>query len=243
MPAKAAASIVDSPGALRPRWAPDTLRQLVWLTLPLGLATMLNALSTHIPRLFIEHHLGRYQLGLFAAMAYLMVAGGTIVNALGQAASPRLARYHAAMDPDGFSRLLLKLVGISTLLGTSGILAVHVAGRQILTLVYRAEYAGQADVLLWLMVSAAVAYAACILGYGMTASRYFKAQPLVFAASAAVATLSCILLVPRRGLLGAAWAIVITASVQTVAVLCCNAHAVYKLYRCNACSPSKVGAI
>ena len=40
---------------------------------------------------FIERYWGKRELGIFAALAYLIVAGNTVVSALGQSASPRLA--------------------------------------------------------------------------------------------------------------------------------------------------------
>ena len=45
-----------------------------------------------------------------------------------------------------------------------------VAGHEILTIVYKSEYANSADLFIWLMVAAAVSYMASLLGYGMTAA-------------------------------------------------------------------------
>src|SRR5690606_6566465 len=96
----------------RPRWNPRRLGQLAWLALPLGFVAMLISLNTNIPRYFVERYLGEAQLGIYAAMAYLIVAGNTVVSALGQSASPRLAAYYAEGNRRAYGRLLGRLLAI-----------------------------------------------------------------------------------------------------------------------------------
>jgi len=199
---------------LRPIWDIDVLKRLVWQTLPLGLSTMLISLNSNIPRYFIEHYLGEGELGLFAAMASLMVAGGVVVGALGQSASPRLSKYYAKGNTAAFRTLLLKLLGLGALLGLAGVLVSVAAGREILTLLYRPEYAERLDVFFWLMVAAGVGYVGSFLGYGLTATRCFKAQIPLFTAVTLGCLLSCFWLIPTSGLRGAAIAMVIGTIMQ-----------------------------
>jgi O-antigen/teichoic acid export membrane protein len=199
---------------LWPRWKRETLKKLACLTLPLGFATMLGSLNTNIPRYFIERYLGEQDLGIFAAMAYLIVAGGMVVNALGQAASPRLAQYYAEGNDRAFCGLLLRLIGVGAVLGGMGVLLALLCGRELLVLIYRPEYASHMDVVVWLMIAAAGGYIASFLGYGMTAARLFRAQPFLFATTSVVAATGCFLLIPGYGLTGAAWAYGISLVVQ-----------------------------
>ncbi len=74
------------------KWHTKTLLRLFWVSLPLGFVMMLISLNANLPRYFIEHYLGQRDLGIFAAMAYLQVVGTTVISALGQSASPRLAK-------------------------------------------------------------------------------------------------------------------------------------------------------
>jgi O-antigen/teichoic acid export membrane protein len=215
--------------AIRPRWHWATLRKLVWLALPLGFVMMMISLNSNIPRYFIEHYLGERELGFFAAISYLMVVGGMVVNALGESANPRLAKYYAAGDSTAFRTLLLKLVGISGLLGGVGVLVTAVAGRQILTLLYRPEYAEYANLLVWLMVVTGINYVSSFLGYGMTAARYFRIQMPLFALVTTISATACLWLIPNTGLLGAAIALLIAAIVQAVFSLAVILQALYKL--------------
>ncbi len=217
--------------ALRPRWHLGKLGKLVWLALPLGLVMMLLSLNTNIPRYFIERYLGERELGVFAAIAYLMIAGGTVVNALGESACPRLAKYYAAGNSRAFSTLLLKLVGIGALLGGAGVLVALVAGQKILTLLYRSEYAEHADLLVWLMVAAALSYVSSFLGYGMTAARYFRIQMPIFALVTTISAAACFWLLPTSGLRGVAVAQILAAIVQAGISFGVIIHTLHQLHK------------
>lgn len=192
---------------LQPRWHLRTLRKLVWLALPLGFVMMLISLNVNVPRYFVERYLGERELGTFAAIAYLMVVGNMVVNALGESASPRLAKYYAARNNIAFRTLLLKLVGIGALLGGVGVLVAFVAGREILTLLYRPEYAERSNIFVWLMVAAGIGYAGSFLGYGITATRAFSHFTIPYLVVTAIAAGFSLLLIPAYGLVGAAWAL------------------------------------
>lgn len=214
---------------LRPRFRAATLARLVWLALPLGFVMMLISLNANIPRYFIERYLGKDQLGIFAAMAYLMVAGTTVISALGQSASPRLAQYYAQGNRNHFLRLLGRLLGIGLALGLAGVVAVFGAGREILNLFYGPEYAAHADVFVLIMIASGVSYLASFLGYGMTAARYFRAQMPLFLMIAATTTAASTILIPVYGLQGAAAALILASLVQITASGWIVLYAVSKL--------------
>lgn len=214
---------------LRPRWDLHTLRKLVWLALPLGFVMMLISLNINIPRYFIEHYLGERELGIFAAISYLMVATGTVVNALGQSTSPRLAKYYAAGNRVAFRRLLLKLVGVGTLLGVAGVLVAIVTGQKLLTLMYQPEYAKHTDLFVMVMSAAGVSGIASFLGYGMSAARYFQIQMPLFSLVTITSTIACFWLIPINGLQGAAMALMIAAIVEASVALVVILHALQRL--------------
>jgi O-antigen/teichoic acid export membrane protein len=220
----------NSQNPLYPRWHRKTLSKLVWLALPLGFVMMLISLNTNIPRYFIERYLGERELGIFAAMSYLMVVGGMVVSALAESASPRLAKYYAAGNSTAFRTLLLKLVGVGLMLGTAGVFVAVVAGKPILTLLYKPEYAERADLFAWLMVAAGMGYVSSFLGYGMTAARYFRVQMPLFVLVTGSCAIACFWLIPTQGVRGAAIALIVGAIVQVVFSL---GVIVYALQRLN----------
>ncbi len=203
--------------AWRVHWNRPALVRLAAIAFPVVLAAALVSLTTNIPRYFIQQQLGLALLGVFAAMAYPMAAGTTLINAIGQSAMPRLARYYAQGDDRTLTLLLVRLVGIAAALGLFGVTLVAIAGRPLLALLYRPEYAEYDNVFLWLAIGTAIFLVSGLLGYGMNAVRYFRAQLFVAVAVMLVCAASCAVLVPRSGLLGAAIAVAIASAFQAIA--------------------------
>jgi O-antigen/teichoic acid export membrane protein len=188
----------------RPAWNRSRLGKLLWLSLPMGLVLMLLSLNVNIPRYFIERLLGDRQLGIFAAMAYFIQAGGMLMNALGSILSPRLARYYAEGRSSAFRALFLKLLGVGAAAGIASILTAHYFGGFLLTLFYRAEYAQYAGVLTLLMVAGTVSYVSGALGVAVSSLRCFAGQLPVNLFSSLVGLVCSYFAIARYGLYGAA---------------------------------------
>jgi O-antigen/teichoic acid export membrane protein len=201
-------------GLPRPRWSRPHLLRLTWLALPLGIVMMLISLAASVPRYFVEAELGERALGVFSAMAYLMVVGNTVVFALGQAASPRLARYFASGQIAAFRALLHRLLGLALAGGCAAVAIALGWGGVILRVLYTAEYAQRTDVFVWLTIATALGAVGSFLGYGMTSARSFRVQAPLLALVVLATTIACAVLIPRHGLLGAALAATIGQVVQ-----------------------------
>ena len=57
------------------------------IALPLGPVMLLVAVNANVPRYFLAFYEGNREVGIFAAVSYLVLAGTTLVGALGQSAS------------------------------------------------------------------------------------------------------------------------------------------------------------
>ncbi|WP_193194508.1 lipopolysaccharide biosynthesis protein [Nostoc sp. MG11] len=195
----------------RSPWPIDikTLKELLWLTLPLGFVMMLISLQTNIPRYFIERYLGERELGIFAAIAYLQLVGITVVLALGQSATPRLAKYYASGDRSLFKTLLIKLIGVGVILGVVGVLLALVAGQEILTILYRPEYARYSNLFVGVMVAAGIGYIGSYLNFGITATRVFERFTIPYLLLTLLTVATSWLLIPNFGLVGAVWTLCI----------------------------------
>lgn len=201
---------------LMPSWELKTLIKIIKLSLPLGVVMLLLSLNENISKYFIERLLGERELGIFAAMAYLTIIGSTMINALGQAASPRLANYFAVNKFHEYKTLLLRLLGFSVLIGGLGLLIAFFAGKHVLGIIYTIEYAQHNNIFILIMVWAMISYLASFTGYGMTAARCFKPQVLLFSIVLGVTTLACVLFIPPFGLIGVALSIIVGSIVQFV---------------------------
>lgn len=196
---------------------PQVAARLAWLAAPMGVVMFLISLNGNIPRYFIERQIGLHELGIFAAITYLMTAGGTVVGALGQSATPRLSTLYAKGERAAFSALLLKLAAISTVIGIAGLLVAALFGRPLLGLLYGAEYSAHTLLFVVMMAVAWLSYLGSLLGYGMSAARCFRVQAPIYFASLLATLAGCVLLIPRFELVGAALAMGAGVLVQIAA--------------------------
>ncbi len=202
--------------ALTPQWHATLLWQLTLFTLPLGVMVLLQSLNANIPRYFVDHHLGEHALGIFAALTYIMVAGTTIVRALGQSASPVLAKQYVAGRLVPFFRLIALLIGTGFIIGVVGVGIAAVAGRWILRILYTPEYANYASLFVSLMFASIFLYIAQFLDYCTTIVRNFRAQMLLSVLVTGVTLALCVWLIPRAGLFGASQALLWCGVVKVV---------------------------
>lgn len=192
-----------------PRWDRRRLIRMTVMTLPMGAVALLSSLNLNIPRYFIERFSGEHALGIFVAMAYMQVAGTTVVRALGQSVCSRLATYYADFNIAAYRNLMLKLLGAGVLLSVAGVLIAWKAGPQLLTVIYKPEYAEYSETFILLMMGSAGIYLAMFLGYGLTAARQLNVQTTLMLIASVATTIMCAVLVPHGGINGAAMALII----------------------------------
>jgi O-antigen/teichoic acid export membrane protein len=200
----------------RPDWNSQALVSLTVMALPLAGTTLLGSLSTAIPRISLERSTDAASLGVFSAMAYVLVAGGLVINALGQSATPRLSKLYANAEYAAFKRLLLRLILLGSLLGIAGIVLVSAFGSHLLRAIYGVEYAQESPVFVWIMLDAAIAYVYVFVGTGVSAMRRFTIQLPIHLASTLALVIACFLLIDRFGMKGAAWSMAIGGIVEAV---------------------------
>lgn len=205
-----------SPNAdrLAPRWRLQTMLRLSWTCVPLGLIMTTITLQVNIPRYAVEHYLGTGALGVFASLAYISTASGTLLAAIGQSASPRLAKHYAAKNTTAYytlvGRLLLMVAAIG--LGLAGLIAL--AGRPILRVLYGPELAAYAPLAVTLMTVAVLSNLCGPLGRALDGMRRFWTH--MFIRIAGILTLMGLVpvLVQSQGLEGAAAAVALSSGVS-----------------------------
>ncbi|OKP88580.1 hypothetical protein A3844_07765 [Paenibacillus helianthi] len=198
----------------RPKFSWVDLKSLLKLSFPLGVVMMLISLNTNIPRYFIEKTSGISALGYFSAISYIMVAGSTIVNALGQSSTPKLASYFSLSKYDEFRRLMRKLIFLGVIIGVTGLSIVSLFGKKILTIIYSSDYANYSNVFIIIMLASSFEFISSFLGYGITSARHFKIQPIISLGVVITSIVSCYVFSMNWGLTGIAYAITLTSFVQ-----------------------------
>jgi O-antigen/teichoic acid export membrane protein len=204
--------------SLRPRWQWRRMTKLAATGLPLGLMILLFTLNNNIPGYVINRSLGPGPLGIFAALAFLTLILPTVVNALGQSASRRLALAFTERDLKAFRRLTSRLLLVALSLSAVAVAVATFGGRDVLRILYTADYGEQSRLFILLMCGATVASLASVLGVALTATRCFLPQLPLAALIASLTLGASIVLVPLVGLRGAAWAVLLGSIVQMTAL-------------------------
>ncbi len=212
---------------MMPRIRRDRLIPLLAISLPMGGAMMLLALSNNIPRYLIERSMGERWVGYFTTLAYPGLAIGMLVGALGQSATPGLARAFKS-DPSGFRHRILRLIALPVVVTIISVAGAVVCGEPLLSTIYKPEYARYGNIFVVLTLGAGIWSCESIVGYAATASQRFREQVYVTAVVAGIALGSGWYLVPRFGLMGAAEVTVISALVATVLYTILVVRAVHK---------------
>lgn len=199
-----------------PRAVLRRMGQLAVVAAPLGFASGLVSFSGNLPRYFIGHTLGAAALGIFAALAYVVLAANIVFAAISQMLLPRLTRLHAAGEFAVFTMLTLRLVLGTLAVGVVAVAIVIVVGPAVVRFVYGAPYAAHAEVLTVLTVAAVLGGTVFFLGTALSALRRFGNQLTAGLVMIAVTGIAGYVLVPRFGLIGAAWSVVITIGSDSV---------------------------
>ncbi len=207
-----------------PHWNFRKQFQMLWVALPLGVVAVLGSLNANMPRYFIEKSLGPGEVGIYSALSYIPAAALMIATALGYAVFARLSKLYFDGDLLGFEHMLAKAVAVCAVLGLGGLLGGAILGRQVLTLLYRPEYAAHVDLLLWLLGVGAVGCVTSCLGCAMSAASQFRQQPPLLLVVTGASLFACYLLIPRFGLRGAAIAALVAMCVQ----LCGTAMVIHR---------------
>ncbi|NLH17142.1 MAG: oligosaccharide flippase family protein [Phycisphaerae bacterium] len=192
----------------RPQWEWPQLCSLFWQSAPLAVVAGIGAVFQNIPRLVMDHTLGRKAVGYFTAMSLLLIALTMINAAMGNTCLPRLSRYFKD-NTKAFVRLLLQLIGINALLGFGFVVVAFCFGKPILRLLFTPEYAQHQDVFVALAASSCILSIFGVSNWGLNATRQFAVQMPIYIGTAIVCGISSWLLIPRYGLMGGAYAFLI----------------------------------
>lgn len=203
------------------------IKGLLKTSFPMGIVLMIWSLNLNIPNYFIRGYLGEGELGYFSSMFHLVIASDIIVNSLMQSELPSLAGYYWEGRRKSFFKTLKNLVFIACFLGAAGTFLCSCCGKQILALLFRKDYAARAEIFSLLMLAYGIQYLNICLNNSITAARLLKVQPYIYIVALIGNLIANGVFVPRYGLYGAAYAVIISAVIQLIG----NGAINYSLYK------------
>jgi O-antigen/teichoic acid export membrane protein len=164
-----------------------------------------------MPGYFIQEYRGTQALGYYSSIAYLITMGEMINISLGQSIIPRLSRYYAAGQKGSFFRTLVIIIAASTGIGIAGLVIVTGAGPLILSIIYTRDYAPYWNILMLLMIAACFQYIGGSLSNALSSARKFNYLPALYGIVTAINIVFLMVLVPSKGLEGAAYAVIVSS--------------------------------
>jgi O-antigen/teichoic acid export membrane protein len=194
----------------KPIFDTQRLKELAVLSAPLGITMAIASFNVAIPRYFTEKYLGSAQLGYFGSLAYIIALFRIAISAMSVSALPRLAKYYVE-NVRSYLKLLAKMVAVAALIGLSGVILGLLLGSRFIAIIYTADYAKYKTLFLWLLIAGGVQYVSAMLCNGLTSARLFKVQVPLFAAVSLVTVMFSWMLIPRFGVIGAAWAMLLSS--------------------------------
>jgi O-antigen/teichoic acid export membrane protein len=196
------------PGAAR-------LATLSRSVIPLGAVSGLTSLRIAVPRYFIGTYLGERALGYFTAAYALPATGTVVVTSIGQALLPQIADAYRKKRDDFWHDIIRALIGVAVI-ASGGVLLAVLFGDDLLQLIYGPEYRKVHYELIGLSAAVGLTFGCSILGISLTAAGTFRAQVPIYMSVVAIVAVSCGLLLPLYGLLGAVYAMILSAAAWLV---------------------------
>lgn len=199
---------------VRFEWNRGIQRSIFYLTLPLGLALLVDSLVANIPRYFLEYMYGVEALGFYAAIIYIIHAGGNVIYAISNAVISPLSEDYQRRRIRSFLKTLSFLLVTLLLLGFVGVLGVFYFGEALLTILYTSEYAAYNTLFVLLTIAGIVKYMSKFVETALFATRKFNIQPYINGVGLLLIVIFSFLLIPDYGVHGAAAALIIAELLQ-----------------------------
>lgn len=192
--------------------------RLLWWLLPVGLALWFLRAATSAPPIVLARHVDLDTVGIFGAIAYVYSALAMASGTIGGAAAARLRRHYRSGGRRAFVRLVLRLSAVSATAGAVGLAGAAVLGEAVLGLAFGEAYR-RGDLLLIVVLAAAIGLAAAPFVTGLQAGQAFRRRLIIGVAGFGAAWVAAMALVPAWGAQGAAWSLVVMALANAGATL------------------------
>jgi O-antigen/teichoic acid export membrane protein len=192
------------------------LKPLFVKALPLGVVMCIISLNTNASKYITEYSLGTETQGAYSTLAYCLVLGGFVNNAIGQSFTPRLSRYYAEKNLPAFKKLYRKYVTLNAGMGFSLFIASLLGGYYFLRIIFSESVANYSGLFSLIMLSGVPFYMSSSLGYTLTSMRVFKVQPFINGTVMVINVTGCCCLIKQFSLYGVVYASILAFTIQSL---------------------------
>jgi O-antigen/teichoic acid export membrane protein len=202
--------------------------------IPMGVTLGLVTLQSSIPRIFLNNYESTELVGILSVLSYFVVIGSIFINSICQYLSPKIVKFWIN-DIKGFIKNYIFMQVISLLFGFFVLFFCYFFGNIILNLVYGEKFIEYEKELNLIMFSGVFLYLSTVNGFTLTSIGYIGKQVYIFGFIVLTTLLSSYILIPRLGMDGAIYSMVIAYFTQFIVT---SLVIIYKL-RCKTNSLEK----
>lgn len=182
------------------------LRRILALTAPLVFSIALNAFAGPLPRYVLEAYRGTREVGFLAVASSPIALVGFLPTAIFQASAARAASHLQHGEHDAFVSLGWKVLAANVAVAASFYFASVLFGHHFLRVMFSAEYTHLWPVMNLFCLTQLLTTVAVFGSQVVNAGRMFRVNALISLLSVPVHLAASLLLVPRHGLVGSAYA-------------------------------------
>ncbi|MBO3078327.1 oligosaccharide flippase family protein [Mammaliicoccus vitulinus] len=187
------------------------------LAIPLSISSSLGALNTSIPRIILKNTNGEFYLGIFSAIAYILVLANLFANSISQVFLPRLSKYFHQNNVEEFNKLANKLLVIGFIIGILTFLITLFFGKLILNIGFGEIYSEYYLVLIILSIGLLFLLSGVFAGTVITSTGNYKVHYKITTISLVFTVILSILTIEKFSIYGTAFTIMFS---QIVTFIC-----------------------
>lgn len=176
--------------------------------IPMGITLGLVTLQSSIPRIFLNHYENTELVGVLSVLSYFVIVGSIFINSICQYLSPKIVKYWMS-DIQEFKKSYIIMQIISIFFGFLVLFVCYFSGNMILNLVYGEKFIEYEQELNLVMFSGVFLYLSTVNGFTLTAIGYVGKQVYIFTFIVLITLLSSYILIPKFGIDGAIYSMVI----------------------------------
>ncbi|MDO5682467.1 MAG: hypothetical protein Q4G46_06535 [Propionibacteriaceae bacterium] len=181
---------------------PRSLGRLALLAAPLGIAGFLNSATQAAPRFVLERTDSLASVGIFSAMAYLLIAGNTVVSAVVQHGLPQTVQVLRKHGRKAMNRRIRRLTLAMAAMSTVAVGVVWLWGEPVITWLYGPGYVHRPTLLL-IAVGWAIGAVSWMWDMALVVERAFVTQMVAAGAGTVASVILSVTAVSHLGLFGA----------------------------------------
>ncbi len=194
----------------------ELFTKLFLMALPLSFSSSIGSFNISMPRFFLMHFNGEYFLGIFSAIAYILVIANLFASSISQVFLPRLSKLYREEKFVELNVYARRLIKIGFMIGFIFVFFSIVFGKELLLIVFGTEYSSYSAVLIILSIGLMFLLSGVFVGTVLTSLGNYSVHYKISIVTLLSSTILSILLIPRYSIYGAGLTVTLSQFVTMI---------------------------